>query len=341
MSVQRWSAATLVLVLALINGADATSGAPAAGTATGVRRTPFGDLPRECVKRVPSGATVVSNDETGEMEVTHADGKFERVRMPAHCSDAVDTLKAALVRTQSQPQPQGDVAGPSAGADTDAIYLSGWIDYVKWMPDYHLVPISFFNGTMSVPDTPDLSQSESSTVLYWFTGLQNIADRQQLRILQPVLTFAGPTATQAQDEPAGWSLTSWDCCPGSAAWYSDPITGFDEGDVLYGEMSRNAAGETYTVTSTIPGVNSTVLTVETSNVVFDEAVATLEVYDIADCAAFPHDEVAFSDMTILDDSGTSFPGGPKWDVTTGSDCMGETTVIDPLAKITISCDPTA
>ena len=43
----------------------------------------------------------------------------------------------------------------------------------------------------------------------------------------------------------------------------------------------------YTITSTIPGVDSTSITVDTSGLTFDWADVTLEVYDVDECLKFP------------------------------------------------------
>mmetsp|Transcript_14497 Transcript_14497/g.38226 ORF Transcript_14497/g.38226 Transcript_14497/m.38226 type:complete len:168 (+) Transcript_14497:177-680(+) len=167
--------------------------------------------------------------------------------------------------------------------------------------------------------------------------MQNNAD-SETRILQPVLTFNGPQGG-AEGEPEGWSFTSWNCCPSGQAWYSTPITGFEEGDVLYGEMAAAEDLNSYTITSTIPGVNTTSITVDTSGLTFDWADVTLEVYDVDECLKFPKDLVAFADMTILGAEGQSLT--PDWSVVTGSQCDGTTTVVDPLALVTIQCNPNA
>ena len=86
-------------------------------------------------------------------------------------------------------------------------------------------------------------------------------------------------------------------------------------------------------------VNSTTITVDTTGLTFDWADVTLEVYDVDECAKFPRDAVSFADMTILGAQGPSL--FPRWDVVTGSQCDGTTTVVDPLKLVTIQCDPSA
>ena len=44
-------------------------------------------------------------------------------------------------------------------------------------------------------------------------------------------------------------------------------------------------------------------------------------------------------MTILGAQGQSLT--PDWDVVTGSQCEGTTTVVDPLKLVTIQCNPNA
>ena len=51
------------------------------------------------------------------------------------------------------------------------------------------------------------------------------------------------------------------------------------------------------------------------------------------------DSVAFADMTILGAQGQSLT--PDWDVVTGSQCEGTTTVVEPLKLVTIQCNPNA
>jgi len=259
------------------------------------------------------------------MQLTHPDGSLEIVTAPDHCHAAVAAVleRAKVKRTE-------------AFRDDDAIDLSGWIDYTGWYPRDKDIPITFFNGTYSVPDTP-APETQGSEVLYWFIGMQNNAD-SETRILQPVLTFNGPQGG-AEGEPEGWSFTSWNCCPQGQAWYSSPITGFERGDLLVGEMVAAQDLNSYTITSTIPGKNSTTITVDTTGLTFDWADVTLEVYDVDTCAKFPKDAVAFADMHILGAQGQSLV--PQWDVVTGSQCDGTTTVVDPTKLVTIQCDPTA
>ena len=57
--------------------------------------------------------------------------------------------------------------------------------------------------------------------------------------------------------------------------------------MLYGEMAAAEDLNSYTITSTIPGVNTTSITVDTSGLTFDWADVTLEVYDVDECLKFP------------------------------------------------------
>ena len=57
--------------------------------------------------------------------------------------------------------------------------------------------------------------------------------------------------------------------------------------MLYGEMVAAEDLNSYTITSTIPGVDSTSITVDTSGLTFDWADVTLEVYDVDECLKFP------------------------------------------------------
>lgn len=123
------------------------------------------------------------------------------------------------------------------------MYPGTRIDYTGWYPSTSDIPITFFNGTYSVPDTP-APEYQGSEVLYWFIGMQNNAD-SETRILQPVLTFNGPQGG-AEGEPEGWSFTSWNCCPSGQAWYSSPITGKYGPPLVYHRVAINSANSVLT-----------------------------------------------------------------------------------------------
>ena len=54
----------------------------------------------------------------------------------------------------------------------------------------------------------------------------------------------------------------------------------------------------YTITSTIPGVDSTSITVDTSGLTFDWADVTLEVYDVDECLKFPKVQLFYKISSI-------------------------------------------
>ena len=274
--------------------------------------TPFGNLPEGCVKRAPTGSTIRDLGSLGvELEVP---GGASVVHPPLEECASVE----AQVRARQLAKASGK-AGLS---------LDGWFEYTGYYPPSSSLPITFFNGTNTVPDTP--KNQSADQVLYWFIGMQNNEDRK-VRILQPVMTYEPQNGT-AEGEPSNWSFTSWNCCPSGQAWYSDPITDFQEGDVLYGEVTASADLSEYTILSQTPG-NSTALTVDTKGLTFDWADVTMEVYNVGDCSQFPTESVTFSDMTLLGSGGESLT--PDWTVSQDDTCGGYITVVDPLKDIEI------
>ena len=125
------------------------------------------------------------------------------------------------------------------------MYPGTRIDYTGWYPSTSDIPITFFNGTYSVPDTP-APEYQGSEVLYWFIGMQNNAD-SETRILQPVLTFNGPQGG-AEGEPEGWSFTSWNCCPAGHKIKAASVGVSGAGARLFGSIQREPSG-VYTVRS--------------------------------------------------------------------------------------------
>jgi len=168
--------------------------------------------------------------------------------------------------------------------------------------------------------------------------MQNNED-SAVRILQPVLTYNG-VGGGASGAPQGWSFMSWNCCPKGQVWYSDPVTDFKTGDVVYGEVVSKDGGKTYSITSKSE-TNSTTLTVSATGVTgtpltFDWADVTLEVYSVTDCKQFPTQPVKFSNMTLNNVAGQALT--PTWTVYKGSTCNDAVTVVDPL-DVTLTVHP--
>ena len=155
----------ITLALALLAG----------GSAANLRSTPFGLHPRACVHEVPAGSVLLAV-ENGGTEIYHEATGLRRV-VPA-CSEEEEKEKeegadvaAAVSRGRRRAAAVGDdfplngcvrpharwFALPSLiCACRGAWCAASWTDYTGWYPADagYTLPITFFNATYSVPDTP-------------------------------------------------------------------------------------------------------------------------------------------------------------------------------------------
>eukprot|EP01013_Petalomonas_cantuscygni_P030133 TRINITY_DN56062_c0_g1_i1.p1 TRINITY_DN56062_c0_g1~~TRINITY_DN56062_c0_g1_i1.p1 ORF type:complete len:298 (+),score=49.60 TRINITY_DN56062_c0_g1_i1:74-967(+) len=252
--------------------------------------TPFGILPDECVRGVPSGT---------RLSAEQIDSMF-----PSHCGAAV---RAALESTRNNTARK---QRPAAAPVPYAPDYDGWLAYTTAK-----APVATgweeFYGEFTVPQAP----SQYPDVAYLFTGLQNvdwipIVDPQPdvFDIIQPVLQY--PTGFLG-----GWSYKSWYVTLRAGAVYSDDVE-CDSGATLAANMTR-VGGDEWVITTMVKGKPSTAstLTVQHPRLrVQMFAYNTFECYGCSDCAHEPSGTSHFSNLRLTAKAagGATRPVTPSW-----------------------------
>lgn len=224
----------------------AVVGATAAAATT--VRTPFGDVHRSCVLRVPSGSTVGEAADGRSVTITYANGTA--ATLPACAAAPAASYAVVVARRRPQDAPVGDA--PVGGAANPPTW-KGWpfhlwfgAAYATFTKPALIGDIIEMNTTWLVPARPTNTRGNASdpwgghapTLSTWI-GVQGGA------VLQPVLEWNGLVA-------GDFDISSWNCCPAGYVVHSDPVGGLRPGDVLLGSVRQSAAdNDVFTVTSTL------------------------------------------------------------------------------------------
>jgi len=192
----------------------------------------------------------------------------------------------------------------------EPLWQDGWLDNAGYWPTNY---INSFQGNYLVPPNP---ADDSSQVLFYFIGAENLVNGQNLSIVQPVLTWGNGIN--------GWSFMSWNCCPSGQAHNSGPLTGFSAGDTLSGSVYQ--ANGDWNIVSSWNGQQVT-LAVTINGRTFNWADVTLETYNVRACTEFPVGPMTFSSMVLELIDGTQ--PAPAWAPSGATECNGAMTVTSP------------
>lgn len=195
-----------------------------------------------------------------------------------------------------------DVALQIAGAATP----NAWIDEAGFTYNPGFSKMSGYNN---IPDSPLRNPGTD----YWFLGMQNMRGGP-VSILQPVLTYEG----------SEWTAASWACCPSNITTTGPTIGPFQEGDRMYGAMTRVDA-DTWKIDTVING-QSSILNAQVGPWAYTWAVVTFEDYGVSSCSQLPHEAVKFDTIMLYDESGNVVH--PEWDLSGRTMCSGSTTSPD-------------
>lgn len=150
--------------------------------------------------------------------------------------------------------------------------------------------IGAFTARYTVP--PDPVFGCDNQTLYYYIGIQEA--EANTSVVQPLLGWW-------KDE-GGWFLMSEECCN---PYYrkSAPVR-VKAGDVIEASIVRQ--GTSYVIT-TSAGSGSTVLVADASFGVFNQAVASFEVWNLGTCGELPTTEFVFEILSLTDIEGRAIP----------------------------------
>jgi len=245
--------------------------------------TPIGLLPSYCVHKVPSGSKI-HRERGGNVIVTHDSIKNFKMFFPVQ-KDCKQHHHNQMLKKRNEEQ------------------YKGWLAFTSW---YYPAGIGSFVGNFSVPVFP---QSDP-TVLYLFTGLQNVDWIPIVDPKPPVFDIIQPVLQYPSDEGYGWSVKSWYVTLDSNVYASDEIF-VNVGEEVLGIMSNQGPQKWF-----ISGVNkkgtSTNLTVSDEEGLDSQpwAYNTLECYGCNSCQNEPSGACNFNNLVIKDLKGKRIT--PKW-----------------------------
>jgi hypothetical protein len=234
--------------------------------------TPSGYFHPSCVRRVPSGSTVL------------ADGRIQ------HVDGTVDA--EAPVCHYPHYNARGEIVPPNA---TGLTISHAWVEYVDVWDSAEYAELT---GYWKVPAGPT---SDDGQVVYLFTGMMDYNDT--VTIIQPVLGWDS-------DFTNAWSIASWNCCPSGITNESTPVA-VSAGDSIYGIIQSTCAAGTaectsYNITTTDEtlGKSTSLNSSSSDGQIFNWAQSgVLEVYSISQCTDYPSaGKITFTDVILYDDN---------------------------------------
>lgn len=193
---------------------------------------------------------------------------------------------------------------PSTGKEP---FHGGWQVYAKQQPTGD---VASFVGSWNVPDAP---KKYTGQTVFLFTGMQNIdwvppddGPKSKFDIIQPVLQY-GPSAAGGGKY---WSISSW-YVPLHDGWfaesvYSDPME-VQEGDSIFGNMTRTGDQAFYISTESAKLKNATAMTINKPLLKTQPWMyVTLESYadyDDMSCDMWPSTTTSFTDLRFTGKDG--------------------------------------
>eukprot|EP01095_Lingulamoeba_sp_RSL-Kostka_P004852 TRINITY_DN1608_c0_g1_i1.p1 TRINITY_DN1608_c0_g1~~TRINITY_DN1608_c0_g1_i1.p1 ORF type:complete len:284 (-),score=130.53 TRINITY_DN1608_c0_g1_i1:142-993(-) len=247
-------------------------------------RTPFGDVPKECVHFVGENDVV---EHTDTLLIIHRYNGDELINSETHkpCYE--------FQRMQDR------LAAPEP---------NGWAAYAEDLTNKNF---DSFGGVWTVPNKP---QQDGLQTLFLFTGFQNSMGFEDVgvSIIQPVLQWG-------QSEAGGgeyWAIASWFVGAGNAVYST--LEKCTPGDVIVGNMTLDTDNNKWEIVALDQDNNlkSSINVLTGVNEV--DAFVTLEVYGVSTCADYPNGNDQFYDLT-LSQNGTPFVAAWKPETETGCD----------------------
>lgn len=256
----------------------------------GYVNTPHGMRPSECVIQVENESEI---EETSEG--LRVNDKI--IKVPAICNKDMDRFWDHRKR----------VRNIDIGSSPNA-----WIDNAGWYPPSG--KLGYFSGDYIVPKTPE-AQEKKEGKLYYFIGFENTR-QGPVNILQPVLTY----------EYAGWTYSSWCCCPSNITVQSNVIKGFGPGDTVKGVISR-IDESSWLIDSINPAGEHATLKPVVGNYAYNWADVTFELEADGgqyECNQLAQGPMTFSNLVVKDSNSKTLT--PNWSASGGTMCSGSTTV---------------
>jgi hypothetical protein len=331
-----------------MTGTGCSSSSPATATSDDYPViTPGGPRPRESVRGVGPGETVVQTGEgilrvvpTSTLEESEGsarmaddlvltpgglrpssqvhliesgtviDGSDGRLRKLGSSGEMLTDFGVLQRHTTGVPLHPGNVAHPEPKA-TPA-FGSGWITFASWT-NATGTPVSSFSTTWTVPDPP---ATQSGQVIFLFPGIQNAT-----MIYQPVLQW-GVSAAGGGNY---WTVASWYVDgQGGLALHSNLVQ-VNPGDTLVGVMTLTGqSGGHFSYNCVFKGIANASLPI--ANV--DQLtwfVETLECYGITKASDYP--DVALTEMRDIRIATGSTNPAMTWGVNNMVTDCGQHTVI--------------
>lgn len=250
--------------------------------------TPGGLMPKANVHAVPRGGRVHHTDD--EVQLIAANGTI--------LHSAPLTKRPTTIH-----MPPLDI---SAAADPiqRRNLQSGYVAYSYWK-NPSAANLNTFSTTWTVPPVP---RQQDGELIYLFNALVPSSDFTA--ILQPVLQFGVSPAGGANF----WAVASW-YLVGAQTYYT-PIWDVDSGQSVTGVMSlknttTNGTQKTYSYTSQFTGIDYSVMTITTTNLM-DYCYEALEIYTATSSQDMPQGSTTMSKIIITNKDGSHPQTALNW-----------------------------
>jgi len=285
--------------------------------------TPGGWAWSECLFEVPDGTHIIE-DATGTHAV-HPDGfvqRFPRCSKPRHSDHVIQQQK---IINAPETDAEGWQAWSSLNTPTNVTFDS-------------------FVGTFNVPAAPADWPLDDNAVVYLFTGLQNdnwvpttsppSGVPPGFAIIQPVLQYGGGSANGGGKF---WGLASWYVTVDDNTIWSKTVK-VDEGDVIFGNMTRVENPSTWFIGATVLGKPNLTSNIKVSKPRLENmpwAYCTLEMYTISKCSWIPPSpaEINFENMVL---TSQNQPIKGSWQLHTGANPCKVTPSSSGSANVTLA-----
>ncbi|MGD9658060.1 MAG: hypothetical protein AB7U61_10565 [Methylocystis sp.] len=239
--------------------------------------TPFGMVPKECYRQHPAGTTL--QEIPNGVRANHADGTTQDYISTEKCiafGKAFKAFKGSSERSAATPAP----------------IAHGWFNYASWTSPQG---VGKFTAAYKLPRLP---ANPGPQYVYYFIGAQSEAG-----ILQPVIGYN-------QIGGAGWTLSSWYCCPKGTVNQGNVVSGMGPEDVIQASIVQTSQSpSTYSITGVWRG-NAAGLNVVVGSEVFNWPNVTLEAYGVYSCDQLMTGPFTFSKLAMTGVDGN--PMKPDW-----------------------------
>ena len=213
---------------------------------------------------------------------------------------------------------------PASGAQIAQPY-QGWNAYTA---DIQETTYTKFYANWNVPAAP--ANPDSSSVLFFFTGLQNAGGNPTIDIIQPVLQFGDRSA-------AGgclcWAIASW-YVPTSGRSFVSPLKRVSTPSSIFGNMTQTGS-QCWYISATDGSVVTPLSVCQPTLVSQPQAFVTEEAY-AQSCADYPPSStsLAFKNIQLWGASGS--PVTPSWRTIYGTPNCNSVVTVNSPSQVTFS-----